>query len=74
MTVSLQPPERRIDRAVRNVRQADAVDALDELVAVRLALADEMQEDEAEDTLEDLAVVRGRLQTAILTQVPVYAK
>ena len=74
MAVTLQPPERRVDRPVGDVRQPDSVHPLDELVPVRLPLVDQVEKDEPEHALEDLAVMRRRLHALILTKVPVYAK
>ena len=57
--LSLEPGEGRVDRAFEDAGQPDLVQPLDELVAVGLALGEQVQQEEGEDALQQLGVVVG---------------
>lgn len=60
MALLLESAKRRVDGAVRNIRQAQLVDATNELVPVRFALREQPEKNERQHTLEELTVVARR--------------
>jgi hypothetical protein len=55
--LAFQPGQSWIDRAVGDIGQADLVEPLHELVAVRLALGEQLKEEQRQDALQELWIV-----------------
>jgi len=55
--LAFKPGQSRIDSTVSNVGQADLVKSLHEFVAVRLALREQLKEEQRQDALQELWIV-----------------
>src|ERR1019366_297612 len=69
-SLSLKPGQGGIDGAFEDVSQADLVEPLHQLVAVRLPFGEKLQQEQRQDALEHLGVVaRGHITRLCLVLV-----
>jgi hypothetical protein len=55
--LAFKPGQSWIDRAVGDIGQADLVESLHEFIAVRLALREQLKEEQRQDALQELWIV-----------------